>query len=83
MFAKQCLSVRPGLETAQRPTIGAGVLSRIFVPNAGTLLDNGPVKLIEWVKIALLFLHVMSKMFQFTILNLSGAGVLYPSINEF
>ena len=33
---------------------------------------RGPVKLIEWVKIALLFLHVTSKLFQFTILNLSG-----------
>ena len=33
---------------------------------------KGPVKLIEWVKIALLFLHVTSKLFQFTILNLSG-----------
>ena len=30
-----------------------------------------PVKLIEWMKIALLFLVVTSKMFQFTILNLS------------
>ena len=26
----------------------------------------------EWVKIALLFLHATSKLFQFTILNLSG-----------
>ena len=35
--------------------------------------NKGPVKLIEWVKTAsLLFLHVMSKVFQFTILNLSG-----------
>ena len=32
---------------------------------------KGPVKLIEWVKIALLFLHVTSKLFQFTILKLS------------
>ena len=34
--------------------------------------DKGPVKLIEWVKIALLFPHVTSKLVQFTILNLSG-----------
>ena len=33
---------------------------------------KGPVKLIEWVKTALLFLHVTSKLFQFMILNLSG-----------
>ena len=29
-----------------------------------------PVKLIEWVKIALLFLNVTSELFQFTILDL-------------
>ena len=33
---------------------------------------KGPVKLIEWVKIALSFSLVTSKLFQFTILNLSG-----------
>ena len=33
---------------------------------------KGPVKKIEWVKIALLFLHVMSKMFMFMFVNLSG-----------
>ena len=32
---------------------------------------KGPVKLIEWVKIAILFLRVTLKLFQFTILNLS------------
>ena len=36
------------------------------------LIKKGPVKLIQWVKIALLFLHVISKPFQFTILNMSG-----------
>ena len=30
------------------------------------------VKLIQWVKIARLFLHATSKLFQFTILKLSG-----------
>ena len=34
-------------------------------------LQKGPVKLIEWMKIALLFSHVTSELFQFTILNLS------------
>ena len=34
--------------------------------------NKGPVKLIEWVKMALLFLHVTSKLIQSTILNLSG-----------
>ena len=29
--------------------------------------SKGPVKLIQWVKVALLFLHVTSKLFQFTI----------------
>ena len=29
--------------------------------------NKGPVKLIEWVKIALLFLHFTSRLFQFTI----------------
>ena len=33
---------------------------------------KGPVKLTESVKIALLFLNVTLKLFQFTILNLSG-----------
>ena len=33
----------------------------------GQFLHNGLVKLIESVKIALLFLHVMLKLFQFTI----------------
>ena len=33
---------------------------------------KGRVKLLKWVKIALLFLHVTSKPFQCTILNLSG-----------
>ena len=30
---------------------------------------EGPVKLIQWVRIALLFLHVTSKVFHFTILK--------------
>ena len=34
-------------------------------------ISKGPVKLIEWVKKAFLFLHVLSKLFQFTILKLS------------
>ena len=33
---------------------------------------KGPVKLIQRVKVALLFLHVTSKLLQFTILKLSG-----------
>ena len=33
---------------------------------------NGTVNVIQWMKIALLFLHFMSKLFQFMILNLSG-----------
>ena len=36
------------------------------------MLDKGPVKLIKWVKIALLLLHVTSKLFQFMIFNLFG-----------
>ena len=32
---------------------------------------KGPVKLIKWVKKAPLFLHVTSKLFQFTVFNLS------------
>ena len=34
--------------------------------------DKGHVKLIQWVKIARLFLHVMPKLFQFTSLNFLG-----------
>ena len=52
------------------------VFSNDFHMNAEEIfkgsLYKGPVKLIEWVKIALLFLHVTSKLFQFTILNLPG-----------
>ena len=33
---------------------------------------KGPVKLIEWVTVALLFSHVTSKLFKLTIFNLSG-----------
>ena len=36
------------------------------------LTCKGPVKSIEWVIIALLFLHVASKLFQFMILDLCG-----------
>ena len=47
------------------------------------MLDfKGPVKLMEWVKIALLFLHVTSNLFQFTILKLFWV-VLHPSVKEF
>ena len=44
------------------------------------LSQKGPVELIKWVKIALLFLHVTSKLFQFTILVWV---VLHPSVKEF
>ena len=49
-------------------------MCQILTPPGDELrfISKGPVKLIEWVKIALLFLHVTSKLFQFTILNLSG-----------
>ena len=33
---------------------------------------KGPVKLKEWMEIAHLFLHVTSKLLQFTVLNLPG-----------
>ena len=42
---------------------------------------KGPVKLIQRVQIAHSFLHVMSKLFQFTILNLSGCFSIHLSKN--
>ena len=49
-------------ETAKRKKIKTGV----------SLQEQGLVKLIELVKIALLLLPITSKLFQFMILNLSG-----------
>ena len=45
------------------------LIEKTLVP---CFLKKGPVKLIEWAKIALLFLHPTTKLFQFTILNLPG-----------
>ena len=39
-------------------------------------VPKGPVKLIHWVKIALLFLHVTSKLFHFTVLSLLDSSTL-------
>ena len=36
------------------------------------VIQKGPMKLIEWVKKALLFSQVTSKLSQFTIVSLSG-----------
>ena len=47
-------------------------IDKALVHMCRTVPRTGPVKLREWVKIALLFLYVTSKLFQFTILNLSA-----------
>ena len=40
------------------------------------------MKLIQWVNIALLFLHVTSKKFEFTTFNLPGL-FLHPSVKQY
>ena len=46
------------------------------------IVEKGPAKLIGWAEIALLFLHITSKPFQFTIFKLASV-VLHPSAKEF
>ena len=43
-----------------------------FFENFKIIGEKGPVKLIQWVKIAHSFLHVMSKLFDLIIFSLSG-----------
>ena len=51
---------------------GWPLFSTFLSPDLPLTSEEGHAKLIEWVKIALLFLYVTSKLFQFMILNLSG-----------
>ena len=52
-----------------------------FSPGSTVKQFKGHVKLIEWVKIAILFLHVTSKLIRFTILNLSESFYVRLSKN--
>ena len=54
---------------------------KLLVKQKHGILLKGPVKLMEWVKIALLFLHVTLKLFQFMIMNLSGKFYIRLSKN--
>ena len=44
-------------------------------------MRKGHVKLIQWMKVALLFLHVTPEQFKFTILNLPGGFYIRLSKN--